>query len=260
MSARLQSSGDNSKALKRPIADYMRTDDWKPNDTLHAIVPMNVDEWVRIINATPGQAAAALNFLRELLVEWTARRPFASKVVARLGCDNVTAHAYTEALHIADMLVFTSSRLLALYAGILHSMPLYRLYPATPERQAIELWWPWGRVAPLVDGGPCRPPVARKKVLDPSILTATRPQDIVREVMERTGINRTTAQRMTAGMRAEMRRKRCAKALAMLHAGKTRAAVARAVGLSPSRISAMFKGQKFGTSRDLRGKPAVLRV
>ena len=60
--------------------------------------------------------------------------------------------------------------------------------------------------------------------------------------MERTGINRTTAQRMTAKMRADMREKRKAKALAMLRIGKTKAEIARTFGLSPSRVSPMFKG------------------
>ena len=47
---------------------------------------------------------------------------------------------------------------------------------------------------------------------------------------------------MTANMRAEMRRKRETEALLILRNGATRAEAARAVGLSPSRISAMFKG------------------
>jgi hypothetical protein len=42
-------------------------------------------------------------------------------------------------------------------------------------------------------------------------------------------------------MPTELRQKRKALALSMLGNGETRAAVARAVGLSPSRISAMFK-------------------
>ena len=131
----------------------------------------------------------------------------------------------------------------------MHSMPIYRLYPATSERQAIDLWWPWGRVMPLVDGGPSMAPTTRKKVLDPSIIQATRPQDVVRGVMERTGINRTTAQRMTAKMRADMREKRKAKALAMLRIGKTKADIARTFGLSPSRVSAMFKGVRLPKRR-----------
>ena len=76
--------------------------------------------------------------------------------------------------------------------------------------------------------------------------------------MQRTGINRTTAQRMTANMRADMRRKRQAKARRMLRNGATRAEVARAVGLSPSRISAMFKGQAFPTKKAIAQKNALV--
>ena len=65
---------------------------------------------------------------------------------------------------------------------------------------------------------------------------------MVREVIEGTGINRTTAQRMTAGLRSGMRTDRRTKALALLRKGDS-AEVARIVGLSPSRISAMFKGR-----------------
>jgi hypothetical protein len=94
-------------------------------------------------------------------------------------------------MHIAEGLEFMGAKLVALYAGIMHSIPLYRLHPATLEREAIELWWPWGRPRPLIDGGPAKAPTPRKKVLDPGIITAKRPQDVVREVMQRTGINRT---------------------------------------------------------------------
>jgi hypothetical protein len=97
-----------------------------------------------------------------------------------------TAAEYAEALHTADMLAFIGEKLTTLYAGIMLSMPVYRIYTATSERDAIELWWPWGRPPPLVDGGPAKPLKPRKKVLDPSIITATRPQDVVREVMRRT--------------------------------------------------------------------------
>jgi hypothetical protein len=69
--------------------------------------------------------------------------------------------------------------------------------------------------------------------------------------MQRTGINRTTAQRMTAKLRAGMRVERRDKALALLRQGAARAEVAREVGLSPSRISAMFKGQIFPTRKGL---------
>jgi hypothetical protein len=147
------------------------------------------------------------------------------------------------------MLGFIGEKLTTLYAAIMHAMPVYRLYPATSEGEAIALWWPWGRPPPLVDGGPAKPSKPRKKVLDPSVITATRPQDVVREVIERTGINRTTAQHMTAKMRAKMRKARREQALRMLRKGETRAEVARAVGLSSSRISAMFKGQTFPTKK-----------
>jgi hypothetical protein len=52
-----------------------------------------------------------------------------------------TAAEYAETIHIADMCAFASANLAALDAGITHSMPIYRLYPATSEREAIELWW-----------------------------------------------------------------------------------------------------------------------
>jgi transcriptional regulator with XRE-family HTH domain len=70
-------------------------------------------------------------------------------------------------------------------------------------------------------------------------------QDVVREVMQKTGINRTTVQSMTASMRASMRSKRQLKAHMLLRQGLTKAEVARRVGLSPSRISALFKGEQF---------------
>jgi hypothetical protein len=72
------------------------------------------------------------------------------------------------AICTADALEFLSGKLVVLYAGFMHSMPIYRLYPAVSERQAIDLWWPWGRVIPLVDGGPSKAPTTRKKVLDPA--------------------------------------------------------------------------------------------
>ncbi len=143
------------------------------------------------------------------------------------------------------MLAFTSAKLDMLYAGIMHSMPIYRMYPATSEREALELWWPWGRAIPLVDGGPAKAPRPRKTTLDPSIITATRPGDVVKQVMAETGMNRITAQRLTGSLRRNLRQQQRKKAEAMLRKGATRAAVAKAVGLSASRISAMFKGQTF---------------
>jgi hypothetical protein len=77
------------------------------------------------------------------------------------------------------------------------------------------------------------------------VITATRPQDIVREIVEKTGINRTTAQRLTATMRQRMRSQRQREAENLLRQGLTKNEVARQVGLSPSRISALFKGEKF---------------
>jgi hypothetical protein len=214
-------------------------------------MPVATDQWAQIIEARSDHMIAALDHLRATLATWNARRSVAERVAACMlqPGDMPTAAEYAEALHIAEMLVFTSAKLLMLYAGVMHSMPIYRLYPATSEREAIVLWWPWGRAVPLVDGGPAIAPTPRKKVLDPSIITAKRPQDVVREVMERTGINRTTAQRMTVGIRVEMRFKRHMLAETMLRGGETRAAVARSVGLSPSRISAMFKGQTFPTKK-----------
>jgi hypothetical protein len=50
-------------------------------------------------------------------------------------------------------------------------------------------------------------------------------------------------------MRAEMRRTRMEKALVMLRSGKSKAEVARTFGLSPSRVSAMFKGMTFPKRR-----------
>jgi hypothetical protein len=189
--------------------------------------------------------------MRRWLAHKEKERVFADDVAARLSTGSVTAAGYAQAIHIAEALEFMSAKLVALYSGIMHSIPVYRLDPATPEREAIELWWPWGRAMSLVDGGPAKTPAARKRVLDPGIITAKRPQDVVREVIERTAINRTTAQRMTAKMRADMRQRRKDLALSMLRGGATRVEVARAVCLSPPRISAMFKGQTFPTNKAL---------
>jgi hypothetical protein len=255
LSRALETSETNAAVLARPIATRLRADHdhWPRNNELRTMVPTAADRWVRIIDATPDQALASLDFLRATMTTWNLRRQFAASIAERMEEESrsslPTAAEYAEALHIADMLAFTSARLVALYSGIMHSMPIYRMHPATSEREAIELWWPWGRPVPLVDGGPTRPPPPRKAVLDPSIITATRPTDVVKEVIQQTGINRTTAQRLTANLRRDLRHERRAKALAMLCEGATRAAVAKAVGLSASRISAMFKGQTFPTKK-----------
>jgi hypothetical protein len=239
--------------ITRPITNRLKGDGWRGNGALWAMVPIAADRWVRVNEATPDQAITALDFLRAMLATWNVRRPTADGIAARMlrPDDMPTAAEYAEALHIAEMLALCGAKLATLYAGVMHSMPIYRLYPATSEPDAIALWWPWGRSPPLIDGGPARPPRSRKKVLDPAIVTTKRPQDVVREVMKRTSINRTTAQRMTATLRADMRRKRNALAETMLRGGETKATVARTVGLSPSRISAMFKGRVFTTSLKL---------
>jgi hypothetical protein len=128
------------------------------------VVPTASDQWVRVVMAMPEQVLAALDCLRSVLTAWEARRPAAASVVNRLESPNLpTAGEYAVALHNAEMLVFASEKLLSLYAGIIYSMPIYRLYPATAEAEAIALWWPWGRSAPLVDGGPPRPPKQRQE-------------------------------------------------------------------------------------------------
>ena len=66
---------------------------------------------------------------------------------------------------------------------------------------------------------------------------------------------------MTAKLRAGMRLKRHNKALTLLRHGEARAEVARSVGLSPSRISAMFKGQTFPIKKALlNSDPTILIV
>jgi Helix-turn-helix len=258
LNALLQEVEGNAAQLSRPItlhagADMRGSDERFANAIVRAfwtVVPTPAGEWVRVIEATPDQAIAALDYLRATMAAWAERRPLAAGILDRLSGDKMPSAAeYAEAIHIADMLAFTSEKLVTLYAGIMHSMPIYRLYPTTPEPEAIALWWPWGRPAPLVDGTPPRPPKPRKQVLDPSLITATRPQDVVREVMQKTGINRTTAQNMTASMRKQMRWERRYQAESLLRQGLTKAEVARRVGLSPSRISALFKGEQFADSR-----------
>jgi hypothetical protein len=257
LDAVLRKAEQNAAQLSRPITLHGGVDMRGSHEAFATaivrafwtLVPTTAEKWVEIAKATPEQAAAALDYLRATMATWDERRPVAAGILDRLSSDEMPSAAeYAEAIYIAAMLIFTSTKLLTLYAGLMHSMPIYRLYPGVSEKEAIALWWPWGRAAPLVDGAPPRPPKLRKQQLDPSIITAKRPQDVVREVIEKTGINRTTAQRMTAPMRAQMRSERERRARWLLTEGLTKAEVARRVGLSPSRISALFKGEKFSDS------------
>src|SRR5262249_47958328 len=116
---------------------------------------------------------------------------------------------------------------------------VYRLYPNVAEADALQLWWPWGRIASL-SSSPPRPGKSRLLTLDPSIITAKRPDKIVADVMAQTGMNRTTAQRLTPELRQKQREARRLRAQMLLNTGMTKAEVARTVGLSASRISAMF--------------------
>jgi hypothetical protein len=265
LNALLQEAERNVAQLSRPITLHgyrPGSDESFANAVVRAfwtVAPTPAGEWVRVVEATPEQVAAALDYLRATMATWDLRRPDSASILDRLRSgDPPTAAEYAEAIHIADMLVFTSTKLVTLYAGLMHSMPVYRLYPYLSEAEAIALWWPWGRPAPLVDGAPPRPPQPRKRLLDPSLITATRPQDVVREVMQKTGINRTTAQSMTASLRAQMRRERQYQARRLLLDGLTKAEVARRVGLSPSRISALFKGEQFSGRAMDRSFAAVL--
>jgi hypothetical protein len=195
----------------------------------------------------------ALSHMRPWLADHEKDWAFAKDIAQRLWPaedTKVTAQEYVRAITIADAYGFIAAKLAMLYFGIAHSIPLHRLHPATAERDAIELWWPWGRPAQLIAAGPAVTKArAPKAVLDPAIITTKRPHNVVREVIERTGIDRTTPQRMTAELRADMRQKRFSQAWKLLQQGETLAAVARAVDLSPSRISAMFKGKTFPTKR-----------
>jgi hypothetical protein len=250
----LGTSAGTVQRLSRPITSRLqgegwrgdrdwRSGGWHDNAELWAKVPTAAATWVRIIEATGEQIIASLAYLRATLATWEARRGLADEGAGRMSPISrlPTAAEYAEAVYIADMLAFTAAKLDVLYAGIMHSMPIYRMYPATAEAEAIGLWWPWGREVPLVDGGPPRAPRPSKAVLDPSIITATHAGDVVKQVMAETGMNRITAQKLTAKLRRGMRVKQRQEAEALLKKGATRAAVAKAVGLSPSRISAMFK-------------------
>lgn len=207
-------------------------------------LPIAGGGWVQLSEALPDEVIAALEDLRLRWATWSGRRRQVDDVIARLqSVERPSPAAYAEAAHIAEMLCFIGEKLTSLYEGIMFSMPVYRLYPATSEAEAIGLWWPWGRPAPLMAGEPPRPPKPKKQVVDPALITATQPQHVVREVMSKTGINRTTAQQMTAALRRQMRSRRRTQAERLLGQGLPKAEVARRVGLSPSRISAMFKGE-----------------
>lgn len=207
-------------------------------------LPVAGGRWVQLSEALPDEVTAALEALRARWTEWVARRSVVEDVIARVqSAERPSPAEYAEAVHIAEMLCFVGEKLTSLYQGIMFSMPVYRLYPATSESEAITLWWPWGRPAPLMAGEPPRPPKPRKQVVDPGLITATQPQHVVREVMAKTGINRTTAQQMTVALRRKMRSQRRTQAERLLGQGLSKAEVARRVGLSPSRISAMFKGE-----------------
>jgi hypothetical protein len=124
---------------------------------------------------TPEQALTSLEHMRQWLADRTEPRAFAGDIATQLRQrDEVPAQQYADAISFAGAAEFVSAKLVMLYSGIAHSIPLYRLYPATPEQDAIELCWPWGRTMPLVDGGPAKAPVSRKKALDPSLITAKR--------------------------------------------------------------------------------------
>jgi hypothetical protein len=241
----LHAAKDEAGVLVHPITNRLSGEGWRGNAALWAMVPATDKVWVEVIEATPDQTMAALDILRATLAKWQTRQQFAADVARRLQtpASVPSAQEYAEGIHIAEMLAFTGQKLTTLYAGIMHSMPIYRLYPAAPEREAIAHWWPWGRPALLFDGKPPAP--SARHVLDPATITATRPQDVVKEVMAKTGMNRTTAQKLTAAMRSDMRRKREHEARSLLQRGATKAKVAEMVRLSPSRISALFKGQKF---------------
>jgi hypothetical protein len=249
----LETAKNHAAVIARPITTRLQGKGWRDNAVLWAMVPTAAARWVEIIEATPDQVIAALDYLRTDWASWQERRPIADRAANRLGTAKPpSAGEYAEAMHIAEMLAFTGEKLSMLYGGIMHSVPIYRLYPAISEREAIAAWWPWGRAVPLMDGAPPRPPRQRKQTLDPAIITATRPQDVVRQVIELTGMNRTTAQRLTANLRARMRSQRQHEAETLLRKGMTKAEVARTVGLSPSRISAMFKGKHLQVRSDVR--------
>lgn len=244
----LQSADERGEKLTRPLAEmWPVTERWPPNQVLDATVPLAADRWVRVTEATGDQALASLSFLRATWAAWCARRPTADDVRERLDADAaVTALEYAEALHIGAMLEFTGERLVTLLNAMRHSMPIYRRFPHASEQDAVAAWWPWG---PAMAGGPPRPSGDKATKLDPSIITATKPADVIREVMEKLGVSRVLAGKLTKDIRATMRRERKATAREMLWQGVPRAEVAKAVGISPSRLGEIFKGRKFAQNR-----------
>lgn len=83
----------------------------------------------------------------------------------------------------------------------------------------------------------------------------------MREIIEKTGTNRTTVQRMTAPLRKKIRQRRKAEAAKLLRKGLSKAEVARSVKLSPSRIWAMFPGKQevHDYDTEVEGSMAGLR-
>jgi hypothetical protein len=233
--------------IERPIPERVAAgrEAWRGNNNFWTMIPVSDTTWRAVIDATPDAVIVALDLLRADHATWQARRAMAHDVQDRIERreDMPGADEYAQAVTIADRLVFTAGKLSRLYLAMLHSMPVWRVYPATPERDAVALWWPWGREPMLMDAAPPRRVVARR-IIDPATITATRPSDVVKEVMRQNGIDRTTAQRLTAALRAKMRDERQRKAERLLAKGVPKAHVAREVGLSPSRISAMFKDQR----------------
>jgi hypothetical protein len=94
---------------------------------------------VQINEATSDQAAAALDYLRSVLATWNALRLEAKQMADRMlnATDMPTAAEYAVALHTADTLTFTGAKLDMLYAGIMHSMPVYRSIRRRPSTRRL---------------------------------------------------------------------------------------------------------------------------
>ena len=137
------------------------------------------EESVIVIEATADQAVAALDYLRATLATWGAPPASASVSTRLVEGGAPTAAEYAEAIHIADMLAFTSTKLVTLYAGLMHSMPIYRLYPSSPRRKRSPCGG-HGGVPRHWSTASRRGRQTQRKRLDPSLITATRPQDVVR--------------------------------------------------------------------------------